>query len=358
MTRIPDDVPVVIFDPALPFEKVLVSNTGVDTWHDHILITKKTRDQLPYVKEDSGTGVLKVSGGVSMQVPAVTIGLKIGAIEIPELSALVVDHGVHEVLIGSSIFGEIFKASFHGEDSTQEQKRSAETSGSDPDELRIELFPTEYPFNSKHLEDFLARQRQLYNTSLIAIKQINPSGLSQAAIDAIVDLDEGIPEHLRLKVASVEQGSIKIALRSGCKTALRYLSSVFEKGASAKLAQELAEAKDAEIKASISQEIRDATALEARLEKEKLSSQHIHETYQQHRAEARERISFLDELLEKLDDSTMREQLRAKKNEAILEMAEQMMVPVVRQVPGARSTLRSTRLALPPPSNSTGEGTR
>ena len=347
MANLPRDVTVIVSDPALPFERVLVSSAGIDTWHSEILITKEIREQLPHIEEHSSKGILEVSGGMSLLVPVVTIGLEIGSTTIPEVRALVVDRGTNDVLLGKSIFREIFRKQSQAEQ-PKEEKVSSKPASEDPESLSVELYPTNYPFSSKSLENFLAGQRQLYNTTLIALRRINPAGLSKEAIDAIIDDDEGIPDHLRLKISSVEDGSVLVKLTSGCKDALKYMSSVFEKGASAKLAQELAEAENAEVRASISKETRDATALEIRAEKEKLSTQHIHETYRRYREEAQERLTFLDGLIGELSDSELRAQLTKKKDQVILDIADQMMVPVVRHVPDSHSALRTNSLALPP----------
>ncbi|HEV7668189.1 MAG TPA: hypothetical protein VGS22_06670 [Thermoanaerobaculia bacterium] len=350
MSDIPSDVPVSVFDPALPFERVLILDAGVDTWHEHILITNSVLMQLVHLDKRTEKETLRVSGGMSIQVPVVTIGLKIGHIEIPEVKALVLDDGAHALLLGRSIFSEIFRGGVRpGAGKSEEPSRQPESTNTD--ELRVQLYPVTYPFSSKNLENFLLCQRRIYNVLLIALRRVNASGLKPEIVDSIIESDMGIPDHLCLKISSIESGSVLIALASGCKSALKHLSSLFEKGASARLAQELAEAKDAEVKASISKETRDATALEIRLEKDRLSAQHIHETYQQFRAEARDKLSFLNDLIAELGDPELQGELRRKKDRAILELADQMLVPVVRQVPDAHSVLRSTALALPPPPN-------
>lgn len=353
MPDIPPEVPVSIFDPALPFERVVIIDAGVDTWHEHILITRKVLSHLPHVDKKAGKGVLRVSGGMNLEVPVVTIGLKIGSVELPEVSALVVDNGAYELLLGHSIFGEIFREKAHATakgaaDGTTGEAASSGDDASENEELKVELYPVEWPFDSRNFEQFLSRGRQLYNIALIALGRIKVSGIGLGSVDSIIGNDEGIPDRLRLKITTIEEGSVVIALKSGCKDALRYLSSAFEKGASAKLAQELAEAKDAEVRATISKETRDATALEMRLEKERLSAQHIHETYQQYRSEARDRLGFFNDLIREVSDPELAGQLRERKDFAILEMADQMMVPIVRHVPDSHSVLRSTFLALPP----------
>lgn len=101
---------VCVFAPALPFKKTACKSPGIDTWHEDVLISKELRDKLPHVK-NAGVRRLRVSGGVSMSVQSVEIGLQIGDIQISKIRALVVDEGTHDILLGSDIFGQIFSAS-------------------------------------------------------------------------------------------------------------------------------------------------------------------------------------------------------------------------------------------------------
>lgn len=341
MPRLPGDVSVTMFDPALPFQRVKAAEVGVDTWHDDVLITRKVRNFLPHIEEREG-GVLKLSGGMTLSVPLVSIGLSIGSSEIAEIEALVVDGGQYDLLLGSSVFREIFRAK---ERVVDEDTSSHEAMNSE--DLVIELYPVAQPFDAKNFESVLRNQRRLYNIALIALRKIDASGLSAEALESVIADDEGIPKHLVLKVASIKSGSIWVSFSSGGRSALRYLASLFERGASAKLAQELAEVDNSQVKAQVSKARRDSVALQIRSENDRLSAESIHMTYEAFRAECRARLDFLDDLINRLDDPALISHLKKSKGRAILEMAEQQMVPIVRNVPGSHFSLTSNYLALP-----------
>ena len=359
MPKLPHDVLVSVFDPATPFQKVLVGDAGVDTWHGDILITKELRSQLPHVDDLPGLRRLPISGGMSVEVPAINIGIQLGPFRIDEIDALVVNQGNHDLLLGSSVFSKIFKAGyranarqgdcgFDGERNSGGSKGGNSAYKDDPEALAIELYPVEYPFPSQHLEKILRSQRVLHNVALIATGKIGVVDLGEDAVDAIIEKDAGIPDHLTLKISSVADGSIWMTLKSGSASSLKYVASFFQKGASAKLAQEVAEAEGAEVRSQISKASRDATAMEIISEKEKLQAENIHSTYEVFRAEARARIDFLDEMIEKVEDPRTADQLRRRKDAAILEITEQQMVPVVRNVPGTYFGITNGLLALPP----------
>lgn len=114
---------------------------------------------------------------------------------------------------------------------------------------------------------------------------------------------------------------------------LKRLGSVFDTSASAKLAQQLADAKSAETAANISSDIRNATASRLQTEQEMLQAENIRKTYETWRKEAKVRIKFMDDLIVQVQDEEMRNVLRKKKDEAILELAEQQILPMVRNIP-------------------------
>lgn len=330
------DATVWIFDPVMPFEKVRAKDPGIDTWHDQVLISQELRDKLSQVT-DAGKQSLNVSGGVRMNVQSVEIGLQIGVVQLPKILALVVDEGIHDLVLGSNVFGQIFKASQASKylDSTEESVRFTSFEKEDPNALSFELYPVDTPFPIKRLERSLQHQRTLYNIGLIASKEVQVEGLSAELIDRVIDDDEGIPENLVLQLSFIDRGSIWVSLKSGSQATLKYLGSLFNTGASAKLSEQLAESKKAEIEVSISEATRNAVANQVISENEKLSAENIRATYETWRDELRSQLSFLDELIEHANDDAVKEQLQRRKNEAILQMADQQMVPVVRNVPGS-----------------------
>jgi hypothetical protein len=338
----------------MPFKKIKTKDPTIDTWHNNVLITKKLRSKIPHVS-DIGEKELRLSGGMLMSVPSVEIGLQIGSIQIPKICALVVDHGYHEILLGSGVFDQIFKERDEQDNGRKTDSKSddpfrySSKAKEDPSALSIELYPTKTSFSLHQFENTIKNQRIIYNITLIATKHIQVEGLSVSKIDQIIENDEGIPDDLSLKVSSIESGSIWISMKSGCQTALKYLGSLFTTGASAKLAEQLANAKNSEINAEISEETRNEVASQIRTEQEKLKAENIQQTYEIWRKELRAQLVFLDELINQSTNPDVAAKLKDQKNQAILQMAEQQMVPIVRNIPGSYVSIDNNIPALPSP---------
>jgi len=348
------DAQVWVFDPVVSFKKVAAREPGIETWYDEVIITKKLRDKIPHVA-DTGRKVVRLPGLMSMSVPSIEIGLQIGNIQIPKTSALVIDEGHHEIILGRSIFRIIFKEREEQPKDTESWNQSDEPfhysskTKEDTSALSVELYPVETPFSLHNLEKTIRCQRVIYNITLVAQKDIQVEGLSANEIDQIIENDVGIPSNLALQVSCIESGSIWMSLKSGSQKALKYFGSLFETGASAKLSEQLANAKKAEGNAQISEATRNEVAAQIRAEQEKLRVENIQQTYEIWRNELRSQLSFLDELIEHTTDDAVAEQLKDRKNQAILQMAEQQMVPIVRNVPGSFLSYDNGVPILPPP---------
>ncbi|HET6229254.1 MAG TPA: hypothetical protein VFE05_04185 [Longimicrobiaceae bacterium] len=319
-------VPIKIFDPAVPFASYQVSDPGIDTWHDDVLVTRRALDHLAHFHVTE-TARLKLSGGMSMIVPRVEIGLQIGSIKIDKITALVVDDGHHDVLLGSSVFDRVFAIG----QSDESEVRISTPQKDDPSALSVELYPVQMPIDLAKFEFLLRAKRKLYNLSLVAFGEVPL--LTGAVIEDIINCDENIPSHLRLKLAWVDAGSIWLTLKSGSTNTLKYLASLFETGASAKLAQQVAEAQKAETEAAISQATRDATAIRLNEEQERLRIENVAKVYEVWRSQVLSHVNFLDEVLAKIEDPRVATQLRAQRDQAIAELVEQTILPVVRNIP-------------------------
>ena len=334
------DATVWVFDPVLPFEKIAARSPGIDTWHDEVLITKKLRNKLLNIAETEKRE-LKLSGGMSLTVPSIELGLQIGSIQIPKIRALVVDEGFHDILLGSAIFRELFKSrdSHRADRNTAadapEPFRYSSEAKEDPSALSIEIYPVEMPFPLHRLEQLIRNQRIVYNIALIANGDVQVDRLPENAIDKVINDDAGIPENLTLQISCIDSGSIWMSLKSGSQAALKRLGSIFETGASAKLSEQLASAKKAENDASISEATRNEVAAAVAAEQEKLRAENIHKTYEVWRSELRAQLDLLDELIDRSTDKKLVAQLKKRRNDAILQIAEQQMVPIVRNIPGS-----------------------
>lgn len=332
------DVPVAIFDPLLPTRRIDIVHPGIDTWHDKTLMARVARNRVPDIPSGPPT-TIEISGGMRVAVETVTIRVAIGSVVIDELTVAVVDEGHHDILFGSDVLTQLFKVGQGGRAAARVSSQRKD----DPSALAVELYPVDGPLELRRFSDFLRSQTRLHNIALIATGRVR---VSDADIDSALDSDNGIPEHLRLKLAWIDSGSIWTTLKSGSKDALQYVGSFFQTGASAKLAQEVAAAQEASHRGQVNAATREATIAAAKAEQERLEAESVAATYRVWREEARERIRFTDEMLERVEDPTTRALLRSKRDEAIVRLLEQPAMPIVRNVPH-EPEMRSSFL-LPP----------
>jgi hypothetical protein len=323
-------VDVSVYDPALPFKTFRAEEPTLDTWHEFVLITAKLRSMIPHVAT-LGEETLRLSGGMSMKVPKIEIGLQIGSIRIEAVQAVVVDEGFHDILLGSKVLDQVFTI---GGNTDRDQRTSGEAHVStarkdDPTGLALELFPVRAPIELRKFERLLKYQRRLYNILLVARGEVT---LTVDALDRAIEDDAGIPEHLCLQLAWVDSGSIWVTLKSGSMLALRQLAEIFQTGASAKLAHDL-DSGGAEPPSGVDQTTRDRIAREIDKERQSLQADNLAATYEQWRNEVRLRLSFYDELLGHLEDPEIVRELKRLKSEAIIQIANQELLPVVRNIP-------------------------
>lgn len=337
------DIKVEVFDPAVPFRTFILEDPAIDTWHTYTLITKEARAKLLQVPNE-GIETLQLSGGMSMQVPYVLIGVKVGTIKIENVKALVVDKGYHQILLGNELINKAFKIGKSEEENVSVSSEWKEDSTA----LSVELFPVNTPFDIRHFEAFLRQQRRLYNIFLLLDGEVNL--LKVDDIDVFIEEDEGIDPAFRLQLSWIDSGSIWISLKSGSQKTLRRLASLFDTSASAKLAQQMADAKKAETEASITQDIRDATARRLHDEQEMLRAGNIKKTYDTWRREVKARIKFINEMIEEVQDEAIRQKLIKHKNEAIDQLAESQLLPMVRNVPRPYEPPEGIFLLPPAPS--------
>lgn len=317
---------VQVFDPAVPFESLTLQKPGLDTWHTITIMTKALRQKFPNVR-DAGFEDLMLSGGMEIRVPYVELGVQVGTIKIKKIRILIVDGGYHDLLLGSELINKAFEVGAHDVDDVSVSSAWKE----DKTALSIELYPVEMPFDVRLLERYLKYQRRLYNIILIAERKLSFDDEWQ--LEDAIENDANIPEGLKLQLSAIDSGSIWTSLKSGAQSTLKRLASVFDTGASAKLAQQMADAKKAEVDAGISADIRDTTASRLMAEQEMLKAENLRKTYEIWRKEATARLKFMDDLIKQSPDDATKAALLRKKDEAIREIAEQQMLPMVRNVP-------------------------
>jgi hypothetical protein len=347
MPSLPSNVEVTIFDPATPFDRIFVRDPGMDTWHDVTLITKELREKLVNIN-DEGIQEIQLSGGMYVKVPYIHIGAQIGPIRFEKIEVLVVDNGSFDILLGKNVFNSLFEMQV-GQDT--DTVSFASNKKDDSSALSFEIYPIQYPFSLLNFEKAIKNLRILHNIALIATKSIKVSNAEKQLIDNILKNDYGIPDELKLKVSVLDSGSIWISLKSGSISSLKYVASFFERGAVAKLSQEVADSQKNQVEANISKETREATIEKILSENEKLKAENIHATYETFRKESRARLQFIDEIIEQVSDPQLKEQIVKQKQEALIVMANLQMVPIVRNVPGSYFSIKGPDEfpALPPP---------
>lgn len=341
---------VSIYDPAYPFRLISVWEPGVDTWYDYAVITRLLRGRIHEIP-DSGEVMLAVSSGMYVKVPLVKIGIQVGNIRIDNVQAAVVEEGSHDLVIGKEVLKRAFNV---GKKSSEEEESRATFSSKikdDPEALSIELYPIHPPITLNAFEKLLQYERWLYNIYLVSAREIRLETNKQ--IEKLLSEDAGIPDELQLKLTWIDSGSIWLTLKSGSQSALKYVASLFETGTTAKLAQQVAESNKAESEARIQEATRDSTVEKIIAEQNRLRAENISDTYEAWRNEMRNSLKFMDELIEQLDDPEAIAILKEKKKQAILELAEQQMLPIVRNVP--RPYQPPEGIFLLPPSTSPNE---
>ena len=271
--------------------------------------------------------MLAVSGGMEMSVPCVKIGVQIGTIKILDLIALVVDDGYHQILFGSDLFNRAFSVGEKDEENISVNTPWKE----DVSALSLELYQIEVPFDIIKFESYLSAQRKIYN--LLIVLEFDIAFETVDALRLAIESDVGLPRDVILQLSAVASGSIWIGIKSGALATLRKLASIFDTSATARLAQQMAEAKKAETQAGISEDTRNATASHIIAEQEMLKAENIRKTYDTWRREVEARIKFIDKMIAQVADDSMRNELIRQKDNAIFELANQNLLPMVRNIP-------------------------
>ena len=341
---------VRVYDPAYPFRLIDAYEPGVDTWYDNAVITRSLRERMSEIPE-IGETTLNLSSGMYVKVPLIEIGIQVGSIRIENVQAAVVEEGSYDLLIGKDVLGKVFTV---GQESSGAETKARVSSDikDDPEALSIELYPMHPPVSLKSFEKVIQYERWLYNIYLISSGVVKLE--SKWMIDKILSDDYSIPEELQLKLTWIDTGSIWLTLKSSSQKALKYVASLFETGVSAKLAQQMAESQKAESEAKVQEATRAATVEKMIAEQNRLKAENISQTYEAWRNEIRQNLKFMDELIEQLGDEEAKGILKERKTQAILELAEQQVLPIVRNVP--RPYQPQEGLFLLPPGNPPTEG--
>src|SRR5216684_3785923 len=204
-------VPVHAFDPAIPFKPLNVTSPAIDTWHTRSLITRKLWLELATVPE-ARQETLELSGGMSIRVPLVEVGVQIGSIKVQRVECLVVDAGYHELLLGSLAIEQAFSLG-------RDEARVASPWKDDAEALSLQYYPVEPWVDVRAIENMFNAQRRLYNVLLFAQRVVATP--SAGELTDAVRFDIGIPQDLRLKLTWIDLGHIQVLIAEDVKVPSR-----------------------------------------------------------------------------------------------------------------------------------------
>jgi hypothetical protein len=336
-------VEVRVFNPLFPDQRIRAGRPGLDTWHDQSLLSRRLIDLLPEVRL-VGRSQLKVSGGMSVEVDAVEVGIDIGGLRIERLTALVVTDGYYDVLLGADILEHAFRI---GEAPTRDVRIRSPLKD-DPAALAVELYSVEPQVELRKFEQFLHGQRRLHNIALVASGVLGHESIAAFDLEDVLENEVVIPNSFRLHLQWVDNGSIWLTIKSGSKSALEYVARFFKSSATAKLAQQQAEARKSANDAAIGEGTCSATVERIRAEEEKLRSENLAATYAIWREEVRQNLDLIDQLISRTVDQELAAALVKKRDEAILTISDQLLVPIVRSLPREIPQEDPGVLLLPP----------
>ena len=317
--------PTYLFDPALPSTKILVVSPVFDDWYDYAVVTSRLLEKLPSVKPD-GHGHVTISSGMTVRLPFIELGVQVGSLRINRLVAHVADSGSYDLVLGTEILKYAFRvgSDAKGVETTSDVK-------DDPEALAIELYPVGSPFDLADLDTFLHHLRLM-----------NAVACSSIIADVEVPLEDArrlnaferdLPDRYHLKVTWVDHGSIWLTIKSSSAAALKYVARFFNRGAQAKLAQEVSAAQEAETRAQILDATRDETIGRVKAEEEALTAENIAKTHEAWRQNVLRELQFQDEVIGHVTNSQTREALLRARDESLRALLERRIFPMVRNLP-------------------------
>lgn len=349
-----------VFDPINISVAVTSSRFMLDTWHSKGLMLSSFFDKLTGVSPVGKTSVM-LSGGMSIERPLVKVGIQIGNIKALPVEFALIDDGVTPVLFGSDFLELVFDIQAKGiAESDQDFDETLVSIDSpakyDPNSLGIRLIPENQSIDALQLERFLRSVREVHNICLIACDHLHQHGdwpeestqSKVAAVRSTIKSDEGLYDSNTLRISWVENGSIWLSLKSGSKSALSWLSQIFEKSTDARLRKTIAEAASAEEDATIKQLTRDEIARAKAWEQRNNAAKHIKATRKQWHETVLGEIDFRAKLAEKIVDPDIRAEAEKQMDKAISDLVSSNFLPVIENIPAIepseRDTLRTKQL--------------
>jgi len=203
---------------------------------------------------------------------------------------------------------------------------------SDPAALEVSLYPVGAEMVSAlNLERFLESTRYLHNFFALLDESSGIKPSSSQQVEDVIKRDVGLSAENSLFVARVEHGSIVLMLKSGVLSALRRLASIFKRYSEAVESQSLkalAEARQAGVEADIREATRNEAIERARTEELAAADENRQKSYEQYRRGVLATMATFDELLVRVDDGAARTKMRQLKDQALLQLAERLLLPI------------------------------
>lgn len=335
-----------IFDPINITISGVADNFIIDTWHSLGLMQKSLLAQLEGVTPSGKTKVM-LSSGMYVECPLVKVGVQIGNIRALPVEFAIVDDGSAPLLFGSDFLEKLFdmqaksigSSSSTNGSSTQVSIEPPEKY--DPDSLGLRLIPESKTVDALQLEKFLNSIRIIHNIGLLANSQLHQHNDWQGdnssnkinAVNNTINNDYSLYENNTLQISWVETGSIWLSMKSGSKSALSWLSQIFEKTTDARLRATLAEAASAEEEAAIKQLTRSDIANAKSWEQRRTTAQNIRETREEWQSTVLGEIDFREKLFEKIKDQTVRDVAQSHLDKALNDLVSSDFMPIIENMP-------------------------
>jgi hypothetical protein len=320
----------ILYDPVTPFIKKVVENATLDTYFEYCVIKREFLDSnFPEAQKLEPLSV-SVSNGMQIQTDAIRIGVQVGNRASDNVLCYVFDSGPHDFIIGTNFLVQTLTMF---DDGSGYKSYSVFDEKNNPELLTVELHCVVDEVRAIWLQEILRNSRKLFNVLVIAELQIRVSASDIVGLND--DLENIIPDNYRLKISSVDHGSIVLSFAAAAMTALGQFAKIFKVATTAKLAKQMADLNKAELDAHITEEIREDIKRKMSLEQGALAAKSLASTYDSWRKEVKGNLKMFDDLIAASMSPDVAARLKVKKDEAILAIVDQQLLPVITNLPRA-----------------------
>lgn len=314
-----------VFDPIAPERVFPLIELAYDDWYSYALIKRSLFEKIETIPITSNER-LSIPGGMSLVLPVIEIGLKIGFLRFKKIKAYIVDYGNYDFIIGSDIIEEILRTEYM-------EKSNLSIASSEKDNsnyLSLRLHSTKENYYVLDFEHYLGTQRKLYNILLILNDEISIK--NNFEIEEIIINEKDIPDEKKLVISWIEKGSIWITFKSIAKS-LSSLGKLLGESKVSELKKELYEAEKSKTESEILSETRNQIVKRKIEEEKKLTIENIHESQKIWRQEVNDRIKFYEDLISKISDPEKAQILKIQLEKTISELLNQPFLPETTNIP-------------------------